>query len=96
MSLQVFEINDCEWWAGEGSPQEILDAYIKVTGCSHEESTGDVEDLPRPLTDEEMDSIKFRLEDEHDVRTTCTFREYLAQLVEEGQEFPCFFATTEF
>lgn len=95
-TVKVFEVNDCEWWAGDCTPEELLAAYMKETGCSHEDATGDVDDLPRPLTDEEMDTLKFRLvDDATDTNTTCTFREYLARMVEEGEQFPRFFATTE-
>lgn len=96
MGLQVFEVNDCEWWAGDCTPAELLTAYMRETGVSHEAATGDTAEYPRPLTDVEMDRLKFVHDDNgNDLETPLTFREQLAHMVAKGETFPCFFATTE-
>jgi len=85
MALQVFEINDMEWWAGEGRPEDILKAYMECVGCDHEGATGDVEDYPTPLTDEQMDRMTFAIgEDGMRLATPITFRDYLAKMVARG------------
>lgn len=96
MAIQVFEINDCEWWAGEGTPADILAAYMLETGVSHEDATGDADQYPRPLTNAEMDCLMYFDDEIRDLGTARTFRQQLAQMVKAGEKFPCFFATTEF
>lgn len=94
MAVQIFELNDCEWWAGECSPGELLAAYMLETGLSHEAATGDVSTLPRVLSDEELDRLMFRFDDETGpLDPPRSFREELATLVAECAEFPCHFAT---
>lgn len=95
MAIQVFEISDCEWWAGEGTPQEILAHYMNETGCTHDEATGNFQDWPRALSDQEMQTIQFTV-DENGKITRISFAEQLRRLVERGQHFPCLFASTEF
>lgn len=93
MAVQVFEVNDMEWWAGECTPEELLVAYMNETGCTHEESTGDESELPRPLGDSEMNGLNIRIIDEKtDTHTSLTFRQYLSKIVSEGKTFPCIFA----
>jgi hypothetical protein len=90
MAVQVFQINDCDWWAGEGTSEDVLVAYCAATGCTPEDATQD-EGLPVPLTDAQLDSCKLVLEDNEII----TFRDYLEQLKLREVAFPCFFATTE-
>ena len=96
--LQVFEINDVEWWAGDCSPEAILAAYIKETGCSHEEATGDLADYPKPLGDSDLDVAFFQnTNDDGDcIEGRISFRARLSELVAEGTKFPCFFATSDY
>jgi len=55
---------------------------------------------PVELTEEDMDRLIFHdTEEDGDLAPeggTRSFREQLAQMIAEGAEFPCFFATTEF
>lgn len=97
MSLKIFEINDCEWWAGDCSETEMLAFYMAETGCSHEDSTGDAEILPSVITDEALNSLTFTIdEDGNFLNPPLTFRQRLDQMVEQGYSFPCFFAATEY
>lgn len=97
MAVKVFQINDDEWWAGEGTPEDILKAYMEAYGCTHEDATGDVEDLPVPLTDEQMDRMTFGLgEDGQPLAQPITFREFLATMQARGDQFPRLFAATNY
>jgi hypothetical protein len=95
MAVQVFQINDCEWYAGDCTPQQMLDFYMDATGLSHEESTGDANELPTALTEDEMNRFQFTSDDSGEISPSISFRVELDRLIAEGQEFPRFFATTE-
>ena len=97
-NVAVFEMNDCDWWAGTGSAEDILKAYMEATGLSREQATDDDEGLPRKLSEEELDSLSFALDSEEGERSgeKITFRERLQMLIQSGQEFPCLFASTEY
>lgn len=96
--VKIWQINACEWWIGAGTPEQILSAYMAETGLSHEEATGDEDDLPRELTDEEIDRLKYVdcEEDEAPLpETTRTFREQMQREIDAGTAMPCLFASTE-
>lgn len=94
MTIRIFEINDCDWWAGDCTPEEILAAYLEETGCTHEEATGDISVFPAELSEQALDRLTFVREDpEGD--TKVTFREELQAMVSRGATFPCSFASTE-
>ena len=92
MTIHIWKINDYEWWAGEGPSKDILDEYMKATGLSHEDSTGDKEDFPVQLTQKAMDKLKFIEDDE----TEKTFRTKLNEMITEGVKFPCEFACCDY
>jgi hypothetical protein len=94
MAVRIFEINDSEWWVGDCTPEEILAAAMKETGCTREEVTGDEDGLPREISDEALDRLQFCVNE--DRTNKISFRAQLAHLVESGQKFPCLFASTEF
>lgn len=96
MAVQVFEINDCEWWAGEGSPLDILNAYISITGCTHEDATGDTDLFPTALTEAQLDKISFGYTaDGIKLPQPMPFRDVLDAMVMTGTKFPCLFAVSE-
>lgn len=96
--IRVFQMNDMEWWAGEGTPEEMLAAYMAETGVSREEATDDPDGLPSPLTDEEMESEMMVETDDDDQPTgrKTSFRAVLDGMIASGQKFPCLFACTEY
>jgi hypothetical protein len=95
--ITVWQINDMEWFVGAGTPESILTWYMEEHGLSHEEATGDEDELPRALSDHELDTLKFRDCDENERPTGIvrTFREQLAIEIAEGGTFPRLFASTE-
>lgn len=95
MALRVYQVNDVEWWVGDCTAEELLEAYMQETGVSREEALGDDDPgaLPRELTDPELDRLKFHEED----GSVRTFREQLKALAEAGPILrPELFASTEY
>ena len=85
--MKVFAMNDCDWMAAD-TLDEAKALYLKEYG-------EEVDEDARPLTDAEMDSLVF-VETDSLPERRCTFREELERRVASGQEFPQFFASTEY
>lgn len=96
-TITIWQINDMEWWIGAGTPESILAAYMEFYSVSHDDATGDEDEYPQPLSDAELDGLKFQDcdEDEQPVGSVRTFREQMAIEIEQGGEFPRMFATSE-
>ena len=90
--IKVFQMNDCDWMAAR-SLEEAVDDYKK-------NYVGDDEHLiddPCELSDEAMNRLLYtRTEDDGDPVGKVSFRQQLNLMIAEGQEFPCFFASTEY
>jgi hypothetical protein len=96
--IRIWEVSDCEWFAGAGDATAILAAYMDHTGLDEEEATSDGQ-YPRLLTDAELDGMTYTYTDEDEVPTgKATFREALGRAITSGEatEKPSLFATTEF
>lgn len=96
MSTRIFQINDCDWWAGEDleSVKAAFAAesgYKTVTQC---EADGLIDD-PRPLSEEELDRLQFCYDWPARNRKT-SFRLRLQELIESQTPMPCVFASTEY
>lgn len=94
--MKIFEMNDCEWYAGE-SVEDCIEAFVKDNGEELEfwEECRD-EGYPKLLSEKEMQDLNF-LEDPYD--SECpkrSFKDELNRMIERGDKFPCFFATTEY
>lgn len=96
-AITIWQINDMEWWIGAGTPESILADYMRITGCSHEDATGDEAEYPEPLSEGALDSLKYQDsdEDERPIGEPRTFREQLAIEIAAGGDFPRLFAATE-
>jgi hypothetical protein len=86
--LRIYALNECEWWAGFDM-ESTIQAHLKNCGLSREEAV----DEPYELTEEQMDTTQFR---DDETREPRTFRQQLDVMVERGESFPAFFATTEY
>lgn len=88
MSIKVFKLDDCDWWAGENLADTIAEARKQCgPGCydnAEEDAVG--------VSDEAMQTLKFVDED----GTTRTFAEELQRRIDAGAEFPSLFASTEY
>lgn len=91
-AVKVFQLNDYDWWAG-ATLESVKASYLEWTGVSEAEAF----DNPQELTDKEMSTLRFREEDEDCLpgQEAKTFRQRLNEMVAAGDEFPCFFASTE-
>jgi hypothetical protein len=98
--IKIFNMDDCTWVAAK----DVDDAWQGLAswmGQSVEETRADYEDKdnpPQELTDADLDRLKF-VDDmgESSSETTRTFREQLSVMMEaDPDQFPCFFATTEY
>lgn len=96
--IRVWEVSDCEWFAGAGDAAAILAAYMDHTGLGEDEATSDGQ-YPRLLTDAELDGMTYTYTDETELPTEqATFRTALERAIANGEatEAPSPFATTEF
>jgi hypothetical protein len=99
--MQVWQVNDYEWWAGEGLDAIKL-AHHTQTGIDPEDEEEGGFDSPRLLDDAAMNKLRFCHDDGDPVEiakyghTECSFADRLKELEAEGASFPCFFAGTEY
>lgn len=89
MTIRIFKLDDCDWWAGE-SLQACIDEARRQCGAG---SYCDAEEEGRELTDEDMQRLMFVAPEEE---RTCTFAEQLEREIADGTHFPTWFASTEF
>lgn len=93
MTVKVFRLNDCDWYAG-ATLQECIDFCVKDTGVRPDEAA---DSDARELTADEMERLKFVDGEPGDkAAPRITFTERLAQMIAEGTKFPAFFASTEY
>ncbi|MEN4951877.1 hypothetical protein [Stenotrophomonas sp. TWI819] len=96
--IRIWEVSDCEWFAGAGDAAAILAAYMDHTRLDEDEATSNGQ-YPRLLTDAELDSMTYTYTDEDELPTEqATFRTALERAIANGEaaEAPSLFATTEF
>lgn len=88
MAIKLFQVNDCEWYAAETIKQAV-ECAEQIYDCT-------VED-PREVTEEEMDRLHFlKMEDDDNPGEQITFRQRLQEMIDAGESFPEFFATSEY
>lgn len=87
--MEIFAMNDCDWVAAE-TLESAKAYYMKEHsgGLPEDEAMED----PHQITEYEYDNRRFRAKDSGDYRT---FRQELIRQIKAGDDFPCFFATTE-
>lgn len=100
-TVKVFEINDCEWMAGEDLESVIQDYFKNYAMC--EDTLENREEYcpePMELSDETMERLKY-----HDIegdlvgdgeKKVYTFREALNLMLAKGMKAPFYFASTEY
>jgi hypothetical protein len=95
LPIRIFEMNDhIEWWIGRGTQEQMREAYRAEYG----DDTMADSHLPQPLSDQQLDSLRYFYGDEDEALTLSksrTFREQLAIDTEAGVPAPCMFACQE-
>ena len=101
MDIKIFQINDCEWFAGE-TLEEVLECYAKDwMNCSVQELFDEDYVYPKEdileYDDELLEKEKFHtVEEDTDKLITFSFKQQLQKMINNGTKFPCLFASTEF
>jgi hypothetical protein len=85
-NVKLFRLNPFDWWAGYDLTSVKL-AYLRETGLAKEEAFDEEEELPQ----EAMKTA--RIYPNLYAKESRTFQEELALMVDQGQEFPCYFAS---
>lgn len=92
--LKIWQVTDAEWFAAV-STEEALKAYAEYAeGCYGKDSDEWktlLEEFGEPVASD-MDRLRFT-DDNGESRT---FREELTRRIADGDEFPQFFATSEY
>lgn len=100
--VKIFAMNNCDWYAGVTAEDalrgmaENLGFETTPEGIAELRKEYTVEE-PRELSAEEMDLCMYVEENEDSTpsRVKRSFRAQLDQMIAAGEEFPCFFASTE-
>jgi len=100
--IKVYQLNDCDWWAGHDLDSVKL-AYARDVGFETvaEAEAANVFYCMHELTAEEMAAQKF-VDGDDPINADGTpggelpFREALQRMIDRGDTFPCFFASTEY
>lgn len=90
--MKIFSMNDCDWMAAE-TLEEAKAAYIATVWAGTREPEVEAFDDPGEISEEQYDKLLFT---DFDANTKCTFRQQLERMIQQGEEFPAFFASTEF
>lgn len=85
--LNVFQMDDCDWWIGE-SADACIDDRNETYGPDEDFKKQDV----YPLSDKQMRTLTYTDEDGE----KRSFKEQFDLEVKRGGRFPRLFATTEF
>ncbi len=95
--LKVFKMNDCDWYAAE-NVEDAKRAMAEWNGYAPtpEGIAKMCEEFivkPVELSAQEMEAERYWLDEAAD-SPTISFRERLAEMIADGDEFPSFFAST--
>ncbi len=83
-------MNDCDWILAEDI-ESAKKYYIELTEIPADEAFCDEGQVP----DELLDTIRFYLSDDWRNGPWITFRDRMREMMIDGCDVPCFFATTE-
>lgn len=89
MSIKIFKLNDCDWYAAN-TLEEAIAQCAEDTGIPKEEVADDAYEVG----DHHLDELIFKDEDRPDEEIT--FRQELQRMIDAGTKFPAMFASTEY
>jgi hypothetical protein len=90
--IKIWNLDDCEWYAGR-SLEEVSAFYKNQCGVDPDP------DYVQELTGADLDRLKFAVDEPRRIpadQKFITFREQLQNMVNAGEAFPNYFATTEY
>lgn len=93
--IAVFRVSDEEWWAGR-EKESVRNACLEEWGGEATDYWRDQEEEEEYFGLSNLDTNKVNLDE--DMRADgkkVTYREYIRELIAGGQQFPCFFAGTD-
>lgn len=100
--IKIFAMNECDWYAA-ATPEEAKRGLAENMGYESVKAMYEdwaIEGEPHELSDWDLDRLRVKCEAEDGGYDPDgeeqTFRARLAEMVADGEEFPCFFASTEF
>ena len=88
--MKIFSMNDCDWMAAE-TLEEAKAAYLATCWSGTREPEEEAFDDPGEISAEAYDKVLFTDED----GAKRSFREQLQRMIDSGEKFPTFFASTE-
>ena len=88
--IKIYYMNDYDWVAAS-SLKEAVKWYAESYELSEDEACED----PHELTEHALKGLKF-YEDWAERNHPITFYDRLNNIVSEGRDFPCLFASTEY
>lgn len=89
--VKIYKFCDVDYIAASTIRSAVRE-WCSTTGNSYREALEEIEEVP----DQDLDLLMFFDDIENgDDSPKRTFREQLAKLIEAGEKFPCFFATSE-
>ena len=98
-TINVYKMNDCEWWAGESLEACAEEAKSQTgldgPGTLEDERQYPAEGYGQALNDEAMTRLMF-VDFDGPEQVQRTFAEQLAKEIADGTRFPCLFASTEY
>jgi hypothetical protein len=101
-TIKIFAMNDCDWYAGttaEDATRGMAENLgFETTPEAIAEMCEEYTVKPVELSDEDLERKMFADDDEDGAKGSVerSFRAQLDNMIATGEEFPCFFASTEF
>ena len=90
--FEIWQLNEIETWVGFDK-EEIIQAAMKQTGLPRDEATD--ESCLHKIPSSEWDKITI-IDPDARYQPRYTYTNYLLMMCNDGQDFPCCFASTEF
>jgi hypothetical protein len=89
--VQVYELNDMEWWAGR-EKSVVIAAALEAGGMTEAEAF-DAHNPVEDVSEVDLDKNKVNInEDCLPEGPIISYREQIKRMIANGESFPCFFA----
>jgi len=93
MTIKIFRVNECDWYAAE-TGEQAMQAVRESEMYSEDELEEFARDgYPEEIPDADLDTLKLR---EEDGEEKYTWRQALANMIANGDYIPGMFCSTEY